>query len=280
MVDTIVPINTPTPVLPVDVVAVQAAPTVVTETSPSIAPTSVAAPVPSSAPVEANSTVVPTPVVAPETPKEPTLLAAEPTKESATPLPVEEKKTDGGQSVEPAPPPEVAPKEVQFDSFALPEGIQMDNEGMSKFTSILKTLELEGKADHALLQTQGQELVNFHVNELKKQAEGIQKYMETAWEKQRNTWKEEVLADPVLGGNRFQGTIDSALEFIRTHGGTDDEQKEFRSLMDTSGLGNNKIMIRFFANAGKAFKEGQPLAAQTPPATPKSRVHTMYGNSQ
>lgn len=282
LVTTITPVvsgNTIPPQAPlaVDPVVVASTPNVVTEASPSpLQPVSV---------VEAS-------VTTPETPKAPeTLLGApeaivEPIK-PVTPEPVKTEtveKTDvkqveestkenkeGSQSAEPAPPP-------TYDTFTLPEGVTLVPERVQEFTSLLTKLETEGKADHATVQKFGQEAVNFYVAEVQKAVTEINSNLQNSWKQQKNEWKETFLKDPEIGGERSQTTVDSALKFVRTHGGTAEQQQEFKSLMETSGLGNHPVMIRLLARAGEAMSEGKPLAAQKPATTSvRSKVQTMYG---
>lgn len=236
------------------------------------------------APVTESIVVTPTPEI---TTPEPVAEAPKPTEtvlgealkdtipqESAPVQPTEatEAPTDGGQSVEPAPPP-------KYDTWTLPEGVTLEETSVGEFTNLLSELELEGKADHATVQKFGQKAVDFYLNEQKKTVEGITKIYQDAWEKQKTDWREATISDPELGGNRLQTTLDSALSFIRTHGGTPEQQAEFRQLMDSSGLGNHPTVVRLFANAGRAMSEGRPLAAPKPVSQPKSRTATMYGKS-
>ncbi len=184
----------------------------------------------------------------------------------------EETKTDEGQTEEPAPPP-------VYEDFTVPEGVTLDTEQVKEFTNLLSDLEVKSKADHALMQEFGQKAVDFHVAQLTKAAEDLTKFYQKTWEKQKTDWKEAFLKDPEIGGNRFQTTVDAALTFIRTHGGTPEQQAEFQALMESSGLGNHPAMIRLFANASRAMSEGRPLAAQTPVQPTKSKVSTLYGKS-
>lgn len=179
--------------------------------------------------------------------------------------------TEGGQSDNPAPPP-------QYEAFQLPENIVIAPERLTEFTSLLASLETEGKADHARVQEFGQKAVNMYAEALKHQVEATSKAYKDAFDAQKTSWKDQFMKDPELGGNRSQTTIDAAQSFIRTHGGTEAQQKEFRELMNTTGLGNHPIMIRLLANAGKTMQEGRPLAATKPvPSTPKSKLNTLYG---
>lgn len=179
-------------------------------------------------------------------------------------------QNEGGQSDDPAPPP-------KYDPFTLPEGISLDESRVGEFTNLLAELETSGKASHEAVQAFGQKAVEFHINEVRNAVEGITKIYQEAWDKQKTDWKEAFLKDPEIGGNRFQTTVDSALTFIRTHGGTPEQQAEFRALMETSGLGNHPVMIRMLANAGRAMQEGKPLAAPKPVPQQKSKTQTLYG---
>lgn len=272
MTDTLIPSTTssaePAPIVVAPVVApVPVAPAV--EPAP-IAPAEVTPPVAAEKPPEAPVAEVAPPTVLGEAPKEtPPEKPVEAPVEGKEPAETAEKKSEGGQSDETAPPP-------KYDPWTLPEGIKLDETKAQEFTTLLADLEKSG-GDHSAIQQFGQKAVDLYVNEVKTAVEGIQKYYQDTWDKTKTTWREEFLKDPDLGGNRFQTTVDAANTFIRTHGGTADEQAEFRALMDSSGLGNHKVVIRILANAGKAMSEGRPLASVKPPAAPKSKTQTLYG---
>lgn len=226
--------------------------------------------------VEAAPVVTPTPEPVLEAPKAPTtLLSAEPVSVVAPVEPVQaapEVKNEGGQSDEPAPPP-------KYEPFKVPEDVKLGDTELGEFTNLLAELELSGKAEHAVVQQFGEKAVNFHVNEVRKAVDAIHQHNIDTWEKTRTEWKESFLKDPEIGGNRFQTTVDAAQTFIRTHGGTPEQQTEFRQIMETSGLGNHPAMIRMLANAQLAMNEGRIVSAVVPPAAPKSKVTTLYGKN-
>lgn len=262
-------------------------PTVVPTEAP-VAPVTVEAPVVAQT-VETSPVASPeasTPLVAPDKPV--TVLAeALDTPQPDKPAPVDPKtevktveppkpasedaveKTEG-QSDEPAPPP-------VYDTFTVPEGVTLDTERVEKFTAILSDLELTGKVPHEFAQQFGQKAVDFHVQEVQRVADDVAKLYQTTWERQKTEWKDTFLKDPEIGGNRFQTTVDAARNFIRTHGGTPEQQTEFRNVMETSGLGNHPAIIRLLSRAGMAMEEGRPLAATKPVSAPKSKVNTLYG---
>lgn len=245
---------TATPVAAVEPAAAPVAPA----SAPPV-PVSDASPAPAAAPVEA----------APET-----VLGAPPVTEPTAPVEAEAAPDAApvveGQSAEPAPLP-------TFDAFKLPEGMAFDQERIGEFTGLLGQFESKTKADHAEVQALGQQLLDRHVSEVQGAIESLNKAYMEKWAEQKVAWKDQFLQDPEIGGNRFQTTVDSANSFIRTHGGTEAQQAEFRALMESSGLGNHPAMIRILAKAGASMSEGRPLAAQAPAPAPKSKVETLYG---
>lgn len=182
------------------------------------------------------------------------------------------KKEEAAQSAEPAPLP-------TYESFKFPDDITPDEKGLSTFTTLLGELEI-AKGDHAKTQEVGQKLVDYYVaeqqNNLKRQAD----YFVSLFDKQKTTWKDAFLKDPEIGGERWETSANAAKEFISTHGGSEDQQKELRQLMEATGVGNHPAMIRIFAKAMKVMGEGKPLPAVKPEASmPKSKIERRYGKT-
>lgn len=240
------------------------------------------------APVAAEATPAPeAPKVPAETvlvePKvEPSLLAQPPEapkpeeKKDAAPAaeaPVEPKKEEGNQSVEPAPLP-------TYEAFTVPEGITLDTAKITEFTKELGELQNLTKAEQKVMQEFGQKMVERHISELQQTVQRLNEHYVTSWEKQKSEWKDSFEKDPEIGGNRKDTTIGAALQFIKTHGGTVEQQKEFHSLMDQTGVGNHPAMIRMLAAANLAHSEGKPLPGTKPAPTTQSKVAKRYGNTQ
>jgi len=249
--------------------AASSAPAVVTESSPA---TTVLGHAPEAKPDAEPAKAEPAPEVeapaeAPkeESPKDPK------EKEVVEPKDAPTEETPSDQSEEPAPLPE-------YDAFKLPEGISVDEERMGEFTKMLAEFETM-KADHAGFQEFGQKLVDRHIAEVQSALERQTEAYTAAWEKQKNEWRDAFVNDPEIGGNRQDTTVRSALEFIKTHGGTKEQQAEFHAIMESSGLGNHPAMIRLLANAMDAKREGTPVPAGKPASGARSRVATRYGNS-
>lgn len=229
------------------------------------------------------------PVVAPSTTAEPsaaatelapTVLGAEPKPaevpkpaETQTPegeKPTEPKKDEASQSEQPAPLP-------TYEPWTLPEGIKLDDTQAGEFNKLLGEFQASTKAETAAVQKFGQELVSRHVAEVKESIERTHKTYQSAWLKQAEDWKQAFISDPEIGGNRQETTVAAANEFIVTHGGTPQQQSEFRALMQQTGLGNHPAMIRMLANAKNSpeFTEGKPLAG-APVVAKQSKSQKFY----
>lgn len=204
--------------------------------------------------------------------KTPTVEAVKPPETTPTAEAVKE-NTEGVQTDDPAPPP-------TYEPFKLPEDIKLDEARVSDFTKLLSELELDGKANHDAVQQFGQKAVEFHISEVKKAVDDYQKVIYDTWDKQKTDWKDQFLKDPEIGGNRWETTVTAARNFIRNHGGTAEQQAEFRTVMETSGLGNHPAVIRTLANAYRDLQEGKPLAATLPVQAPKSKTQTLYGKDK
>lgn len=262
----------------------------VTEAAPSaeiVAPAAIETPAVETQDVPKESTLLGAqPEVAPEaaeeTPtEEPAKEAEQPVEESEKDKPedkadekpvdkkdTEEKPADDKQSEE-APLP-------TYEAFAVPDGVSLDTERLGKFAALLG--EFEGsKPDHEAFQKFGQSLVDQHVAEVQHTVKRLQESYSQAWEKQKNDWKDAFEKDPELGGNRRDTTLSSALQFIRTHGGTEAQQGEFRKLMDETGIGNHPAMIRLLSAAGSVMSEGGPVPASKPMSEMRSKIQTRYG---
>lgn len=259
-----------------------AAPTPVTAAAPAastpepLASVAVDAATPSPAP--ATDAVVTEAVKAPETvlgaepPKEPVKAPDVKPEEVKADVKVEPKKEEAAQSDEPAPLP-------TYEAFKLPEGISLEGEGLSEFTKELAEFQTNTKAEQAAVQEFGQKLVDRHVAEVQTAIKRLNDHYAQSWEKQKIEWKDQFVKDPEIGGNRQETTVKAALDFIRTHGGTESQQQEFRQLMETTGIGNHPAMIRLLAKANMNMSEGKPLPATKPSTTVTSKVSRRYGET-
>lgn len=181
--------------------------------------------------------------------------AAKPAADKADGNPPAEKPTDAkGKDGS-------ADKPIEYVDFKLPEGVDIDKDGMAAF----KTMATEQK----LTQEGGQKLVDFHVAQLKKAAEAPL----VRWREMQTEWVNEVKADPTYGGQNFEANRSNIAKML--------DNPRFnipglREALALTGFGNNPAGFRFFVEASKAFAEGAHVAGQPAPAPKKSAAQTLY----
>lgn len=230
------------------------------------APAPVATPEPSPAPAAPQPEPAPAPssvlgealVTPPTPPVEPAPAPDAPQAEAPT--------------AEPAPPP-------TYEPFQFADGVTVDPEKIGTFTGLLGEFEGTTKADHTAVQAFGQKLVDYHAAEIQRVISEVQQSHTSLAKAQQDEWKKQFIADPEIGGNRQNTTVESAVQFIRTHGGSEEQQAELKDLLNKSGVGNHPAMIRLLAKAGSAMSEGRPLAASRPSLPPQSKTQKLYGRS-
>lgn len=184
--------------------------------------------------------------------------------------PAEAPKEEANQSDKPAPLP-------AYEPWTLPEGVTLDEKQTSEFSSLLGEFQNSSKAEQALVQKFGQTLVDRHIALVNDNNQRLHEAYQNGWVKQTEGWKDAFVKDPEIGGKRQETTVASANEFIRTHGGTPEQQKDFRDLMTQTGIGNHPAMIRMLANAMTRFNEPKQPAPMHFPAEKQSKTTKWYG---
>jgi len=128
--------------------------------------------------------------------------------------------------------PEGAPEKYEFKA---PEGKEFDASVIDSFSNAAKAANLTQDAAQKLLETMAPKL-----------AERQQEQIDAV----RTQWKTASETDKEFGGDKFQENLGIAKKAVDTFG-----TPELRTLLESSGLGNNPEMIRFFYRAGKAISE-------------------------
>lgn len=278
MADEVIPLTVPAVTPPPEVSAPAAAP-VVSTTSPAPAPTQEVTPETPAAPI--IESVLGTDDAPKPEDKPAEVKPVEPTPEvkpEVTPeAPAEQKPVEGEKPVEAKVEAPVFPAyEWQF-----PEGIKADPERLSEFNKELGEFALTSKVDGKLVQELGQKLINRHITEIQAVAEKVAQAYNKVWTDQTKNWYDEFVKDPEIGGNKRDTTVNAAREFIRRHGGTDEQKTALRTFLKTSGVGNHPGLIRLLANANLALAEPRPLRAEAPAPQGKQSLKTkMYGEKK
>jgi hypothetical protein len=116
----------------------------------------------------------------------------------------------------------------------IPEGMKLEQKGLDAFTGWVKENKIDGKAAQKLFDQQV---------EAQKQAE--QQRLATV-----TGWAEETKADKEIGGVNFDQTMAAAKRIIDRVA-----SPGLRELLQQSGLGNHKEVIRFMAKIGSLISE-------------------------
>jgi hypothetical protein len=248
---------TPAPAAP-EVVAGATAPAAA---SPSPAAEPVVAPAADSAPAA--------PVVA-ETPK-----ADEPAK-SAEAAPVVEAKPDAPKTEdapkvdgEAKPEGEVEPPKVEAPKyeFKMPEGVVAEAPIMSAYSNILTKYNMTPEA--------GQELLDFHGEQIKATAARIEQGQQDAFAETRRGWVKDFEKQ---AGNRRDTMLNDAKWAAGQFAGDKKQAAELWNVLNFTGAGDHPAVIRTFSNIAKALRErSAPQHGNPSNSAPSDPVTRRYG---
>lgn len=162
----------------------------------------------------------------------------------------------------------------KYEDFKLPEGVELKGDQLKAATDLFKQVGLSQEA--------AQQMIDFHVNQIKSISEGPAK----AIRDMRTGWRDSVKADPVLSaGGQIKGDVMSSISRAIDSLGADLAPK-FRQAMDETGIGDNPVFVRAFYELSKKVTEGRPVAAggpsangqRNPAAGSPSAAKAMYPN--
>lgn len=128
---------------------------------------------------------------------------------------------------------------VEYTAFELPEGIELDEQALGRFTPIAKELKLD--------QQGAQKLVSLYAEMQAEQAK--------AFADQVAQWGEEAKNDKDIGGAKFDQSLKVAASGLQAFG-----SPELTALLNDTGLGNHPEVIRFCHRVGMALQEDKTLA--------------------
>lgn len=170
-----------------------------------------------------------------------------------------------------------------YEAFKLPENVSLDKEPLDAFSRILGEIET-GKLDHAGMQAKGQALIDLAAKATTDSINRLNDYYVNIHETQKKDWHEASYKDAELGNGNdkdFREMAGRLNDSIYGFAGTAEQQKEFRTLMKDTGVGNHPSLLRMLNNMQKKIdtytKEKQntivPAAA---PAPSKVKPHQLF----
>ena len=92
-------------------------------------------------------------------------------------------------------------------------------------------------------------------------------------------WKNEVMADRELGGDKLAATTSDAAKAIAAFSPNSGEAKTLREALELSGMGNHPAVIRFFSRVGKSVSEDM-LHRSDQTGGQRSLADRIYGQQQ
>jgi len=136
--------------------------------------------------------------------------------------------------------------------------------------SYLESFEAYAK-EKKLSQDQAQELLQREETARKSYYDSqIQK-----WEQVKEQWKQQTIADPEIGGEKFAENAELAKRTLEKF-----STPQFVSALDSSGYGNHPELVRVFARIGQAMREAKIIGGNVNTGGQKSIEDIFYGSKQ
>lgn len=155
------------------------------------------------------------------------------------------------------------PKVPEKYDVKLPEGSMLTAQKLEELTSYAK--------EKGLTNEQAQELLNQQSNAVSEHMKSIH----DSYVQKVESWKQDSMKDPDLGGDKFGENVELAKRAVEQF-----STPEFKKLLDETGFGNHKEVLRLFANIGRQMGEGKihnPGSQSADTTTPEQRRYpTMF----
>lgn len=171
------------------------------------------------------------------------------------PEPVFQLDDDGNQVLDDdGKPIEVAPDEINYTDFDMPDGMEVDTAFLDASSGTLKELGLN--------QEQAQKIVSLYADKVSEQTD--------AMNAQIGEWQNEARSDSEYGGDAFNANIGLAGKALGEFG-----NDALKQVLDDTGMGNHPEVIRFMVNVGKTLSEDNPGLGNSG-GQPKTREEILY----
>lgn len=126
------------------------------------------------------------------------------------------------------------------DDITIPEGFEVDTEMRDAALEVFNNRELSPKE-------QMQALVDLQLRAVTAASE----VSSQAWTDTQEQWKNEVKADPEIGGANLQPTLARVSRLVAEYG-----PEGLNEVFDLTGAGNHPLMIKFLSNVASKLTEG------------------------
>ncbi len=148
---------------------------------------------------------------------------------------------------------------VTVEDITLPEGFTADPDLMKEFVDTVNNSELSAKE-------RATALIDLQAKAMTAASEASS----AAWTTMQEQWRDEVKADPTIGGDKLQPTLNSINKLVTEHG----DAKLVEALAVT-GAGNSLPVIKFLHTISTLLTEGGYQAGQSP-GSEKTAAQRFY----
>lgn len=149
--------------------------------------------------------------------------------------------------------------EVSYE-LKLSENSYLEEASIEQAVEFAKEHNLDPKVAQELLNRQEEMLSQFVQNEI------------SIRDKELQEWRNQVVNDPDLGGEKLQTTSENARRVVEKYG-----TPEFIEILKDTGYGDNPEVVRFLSKIGSLMSDDS-LIVGPPPSQVKSPEEIMYGN--
>ncbi len=153
-------------------------------------------------------------------------------------------------------------KPIEYTDFKLPDGMNVDAAKLTEF----KTLA----AELGLPQEGAQKMLDIYTNQIKAVADGPM----NAWRDLQTTWRNEVINDPVIGGQNLDRNLAATKSGLNALLG--DQAGKFFDALNVTGAGNNPDIVRALFTVAKAHAPATPVNGGPGSSAPRSAGATLY----
>lgn len=147
-----------------------------------------------------------------------------------------------------------------YTDFKMPEGVTVDPKVMGEATELFKEARLPQEA--------AQKFVDFHASQLKAAAEAQAR----AFVDLQTRWHGEVMADPEIGGSKWQDSASAAnrlMDRLNIPG--------LKDALNLTGAGNHPAVVKAFVRLGQMVSEDKVLTGAPGPTPSLSLADRIYG---
>ncbi len=157
------------------------------------------------------------------------------------------------------------PAPFKIEDMKVPDGFEMPETMKPVISGLAASIE-EAKTP----QERMQKIADAHV--------AVQNMQMESWNKMKSDWRQEIVKDPVLGGNNIDKTRAACDDVVRRFVPAD-KMEEFTNDLILLGLGNKKSFVNFLMSVHEKTREDNAAGAGgAGPAERQSAEKTLWPN--